>query len=61
VAAQLNHPPAGCVVIEDSATGIEAGLAAGMQVIGYSADPDHKASDKVPFVHSLVELIDVLG
>ena len=61
VAEQIGHDPAECVVIEDSAAGIEAGLAAGMQVIGYSAEPAQKASHEVPFVSSLVELIDVLG
>ncbi len=30
----LRLPPASCVVVEDSANGIEAGLAAGMRVIG---------------------------
>jgi len=61
VADRLEQDPADCVVVEDSTAGIEAGLAAGMQVIGYSADPNQKASDEVPFVHSLVELISVLG
>ena len=50
-----------CVVIEDSQAGIEAGLAAKMQVIGYSPDPDDVPTDTVPFVHSLVDLIDVLA
>ena len=61
VADKMKQHAASCVVIEDSAAGIEAGLAAGMQVIGYSPDPDQKASDDVPFVHSLIELISVLG
>lgn len=50
-----------CVVIEDSLAGIDAGLAADMQVIGYSPTPEEMPTDKVPFVHSLVELIDVLS
>ena len=61
VADRMNHDPVNCVVIEDSAAGIEAGLAAGMQVIGYSQHADQKSSDQVPFVHSLIELISVLG
>lgn len=50
-----------CVVIEDSQAGIEAGLAANMQVIGYASSPDEMPTDQVPFVHSLVDLIDVLS
>ena len=55
-AKQLNVDPASCVVIEDSLAGIEAGLAAGMQVIGYSQTADLKPTDEVPFVHCLSEL-----
>lgn len=44
-AAQLDVDPARCVVIEDSAPGVTAGKAAGMQVIGFTAaghcGPDH--------------------
>lgn len=61
VAEQMNHQPNQCVVVEDSAAGIEAGLAAGMQVIGYAPDPQRKASDKVPFVHDLTDLIEILA
>ena len=50
-----------CVVIEDSQAGIEAGLAAEMQVIGYSHSPDEVPTNDVPFVHSLVDLIEVLS
>ncbi len=56
-AKQLNVAPANCVVIEDSLAGIEAGLAAGMQVIGYSKNAELKPTDEVPFVHCLSELI----
>jgi len=55
-AKQLRVDPASCVVIEDSIAGIDAGLAAGMQVIGYSKDADVQPTDKVPFVHCLAEL-----
>ena len=50
-----------CVVIEDSQAGIDAGLAAGMQVIGYSHTPEAAATKEIPFVHCLTELIEVLN
>lgn len=34
-AERLGIPPRGCVVIEDAPVGVEAGVAAGMRVIGY--------------------------
>jgi HAD superfamily hydrolase (TIGR01509 family) len=36
-ARQLNVPPADCIVIEDSPSGVQAGVAAGMTVIGLCA------------------------
>lgn len=50
-----------CVVIEDSQAGIDAGRAAGMQVIGYSHTPEEAATKEIPFVHCLTELIEVLN
>ncbi|AWZ01510.1 6-phosphogluconate phosphatase [Rhodobiaceae bacterium] len=38
-ADEMGHAPETCVVIEDSRPGIEAGVAAGMQVLGYAGDP----------------------
>jgi HAD superfamily hydrolase (TIGR01509 family) len=41
-ATSLGVPPASCVVIEDSVYGVQAGVAAGMRVLGYGsglADP----------------------
>ncbi len=35
-AAQLGIPPANCVVIEDAAAGVTAGIAAGMRVLGFT-------------------------
>ncbi len=37
-ARSLNTNPADCVVIEDSITGVQAAVAEGMRVLGYSAD-----------------------
>ncbi|MEQ9520304.1 MAG: HAD family hydrolase [Parvibaculum sp.] len=38
-ARQMGHAPATCVVIEDSLPGVQAGIAAGMRVLGYAGDP----------------------
>jgi HAD superfamily hydrolase (TIGR01509 family) len=59
-AQQLNVEPAHCVVIEDSLAGIDAGLAAGMQVIGYSKNAALNPTDKIRFVHCLSDLIQHL-
>ena len=60
-AKRMNCEPSLCVVIEDSVAGIQAGLAAGMQVIGYSPDSQLGQHSEVPLVHSLLDLIDVLA
>ena len=39
-AEQMGVDPRSCVVIEDSPSGVAAGVAAGMDVLGYAADSD---------------------
>ncbi|WP_447955793.1 HAD family hydrolase [Vreelandella sp. EE7] len=41
-AAAMGYPPSECVVIDDAAVGVEAGLAAGMQVIHLNHFPDEE-------------------
>jgi HAD superfamily hydrolase (TIGR01509 family) len=59
--------PAGCVVIEDSANGAKAGLAAGMRVLGYAEHGAETPSAKaltalgVPLFHRMEDLPGLLG
>lgn len=38
-AREMGHAAEACVVIEDSLPGVQAGMAAGMRVLGYAGDP----------------------
>ena len=38
-AKTMGHAPETCIVIEDSVPGVQAGVAAGMRVLGYAGDP----------------------
>jgi HAD superfamily hydrolase (TIGR01509 family) len=42
-AAKMNADPAQCVVVEDTPSGVTAGVSAGMRVFGYAADSDEEA------------------
>ncbi len=59
--------PEACVVIEDSASGARAGLAAGMRVLGFAAHgPDTVTARQlkalgVPLFHRMADLPELLG
>jgi HAD superfamily hydrolase (TIGR01509 family) len=42
-ASTMGVAPGGCVVVEDTPSGVAAGVAAGMRVLGYAADSDEAA------------------
>lgn len=42
-AARMGAEPARCVVVEDTPSGVVAGVSAGMRVFGYAADSDEAA------------------
>src|SRR5690349_21401573 len=44
-AAKLGRPAGGCIVVEDSPVGIQAGRAAGMRVIGVATTFDARTLD----------------
>jgi beta-phosphoglucomutase-like phosphatase (HAD superfamily) len=54
----MSVDPAACAVIEDTASGVTAAVAAGMRAIGYTADSDEQAlSDAgAELLRSLAEL-----
>jgi HAD superfamily hydrolase (TIGR01509 family) len=66
-AAACGVRPEACVVIEDSAMGARAGLAAGMRVLGYAAHGSGTATARsvaalgVPLFHRMEELPELLG
>ena len=56
-AAKEGHPPEDCIVVEDSAPGVEAARAAGMRVLGFGEDLDADLvfSDMTELPHLLDE------
>jgi HAD superfamily hydrolase (TIGR01509 family) len=42
-AATMGAEPSGCAVVEDTPSGVQAAVAAGMRAIGYTADSDEQA------------------
>ncbi len=42
-AATIGVEPAACAVVEDTPSGVEAAVAAGMRALGYTADSDESA------------------
>jgi HAD superfamily hydrolase (TIGR01509 family) len=63
-AAHLGVNPARCLVVEDTATGVQAGLAAGATVWGYCQHGDGRAFQGLPVarvMHHMGELAQHLG
>lgn len=63
-AASMGVKPRDCLVVEDSASGVSAGVSAGMQVVGYAADSDERtirAAGATAIVYSHKQLIELLG
>ena len=61
-AAAMGVAPAECLFVEDSVAGIESGLAAGVQVVGYRLEPDVRArlSRQVPVIEHLMDIKKLL-
>ncbi|GAA3607505.1 HAD family hydrolase [Marihabitans asiaticum] len=57
-AEQMGVDPARCVVVEDSLSGVQAGRAAGMQVIGYETDMTLHDwfADATAVIHTMADL-----
>lgn len=63
-AQAMSADPERCVVVEDTPSGVNAGVSAGMSVIGYAADSDRdalRAAGALPLLDSLDQLPGALG
>lgn len=60
-AESLQTDPAHCAVVEDSIYGVDAGIAAGMQVFAYDPKGELPERQAVRHVRSIHELIPVFG
>lgn len=61
VAKAIGVAPADCIVVEDSLVGIEAGLRAGMKVLGYAESGHPRWPCNVPVLRELHELLTHLS
>jgi len=62
-AQSMGATPTGCVVIEDTPSGVSAAVAAQMRVLGYAADSDEHALRQAgaEILHSLYDAPQLLG
>jgi HAD superfamily hydrolase (TIGR01509 family) len=64
-AARMGAQPARCAVIEDTPTGVRAGVAAGMRVLAYAAAPHAQrealADEGAELFHAMAEVPALLG
>ena len=60
-AAHLGVDPARCLVIEDTATGAQAGLAAGATVWGYCPEGHGRAFEGLPVAHVFAHMDELRG
>jgi HAD superfamily hydrolase (TIGR01509 family) len=60
---RMGAEPGDCVVVEDTASGVTAAVAAGMRVLGYAAHSDEAALKRAgaEILHTLDELPPLLG
>ena len=59
----MGAEPAGCVVVEDTPSGVSAAVAANMRVFGYAADSDEQAlrdAGATKILRSLDELPQII-